>query len=479
MTNNIKYLLLTFIFSLFIIPFNIHATELGEELEEWLETPRSEDALFPSSRKVVVFFEAPEFKNRSGLMRTQAITAERNYITSYLRSEFSEVDSSSNQLRDSANYLWASRAVVTNANRAQVRQLAQKDSVERITVDREMSLEKPIPGRLDVKTNESEYTYGLQLINAPEVWNSGYTGEGVVVGIIDSGIDHDHPDLAGKVLHHKDFTNDASTDDRNGHGTHVAGTIAGGSASGRHIGVAPDVDLVIAKVFDDRGSTSLSILLEAMEWMLDPDENSETNSAPRIVSNSWGGSQFTIGFTNIVRTWKRFEIFPNFAAGNSGPRWFSMGAPGSYPFSYAVGAIDEDSDAAWFSSRGPILWWNRDEHWFPRFHIKPDIAAPGVDTYSSIPDGKYARYSGTSMATPHISGVIALMLQANPDLSVSDIEEILSETASSKGRGDHNNTYGNGIVQADQVVKRSQIWQGKLRSSFLDKDPSQLGWDLH
>lgn len=147
-----------------------------------------------------------------------------------------------------------------------MRALKNDPRVEAVILNKKLSLDKPIQSKQEVKVDESQFTYGLQLMNVPEAWKLGVKGKGVRVGIIDSGIDENHPELQGKVLLSKDFTKDGHTHDRNGHGTHVAGTIAGGNKSGPHIGVAPDAKLIIAKVFNDKGSTDMATLLAAMGW---------------------------------------------------------------------------------------------------------------------------------------------------------------------------------------------------------------------
>jgi subtilisin family serine protease len=286
--------------------------------------------------------------------------------------------------------------------------------------------EKHILGFPDKSTfsvpEAEDYTYGLKNIGVPELRKSypDVTGKGVVVGIIDTGIDPNHPAFKGKKIVFKDFTSQNKKDpyDDNGHGTHVAGTITGLGSLPAY-GIAPDVELVVAKVFSASGGATDSILLEAMEWML--------SQNVRVVSNSWGGSQDDTALENnpynkMVQAWVDKNIFPSFAAGNEGPSSRSVGIPGGLPIAYAVGAVDSADKTASFSSRGPIEWDDVS-------YDKPEICAPGVKVYSSVPGGKYASYSGTSMATPHLSGVVALMLSAKPCLTVEETKKILAETS--------------------------------------------------
>jgi len=446
-------------------------------LEAWNSIPANSQGVADQFKTVIVFVKQPQFKDRSGMPLGVAKQIERQFITDYI-SDIADSALSGTQFatKGNADILWASQAFVTLVDRATLAKIAANPNVEGIVENIVIQLEQPIASTKAVKTDESKQTYGLQKIKAQSAWEQGLTGKGVIVGVIDTGIDETHPDLAGKVILNKDFTKDGNTTDHHGHGTHVSGTIAGGSASGKSIGVAPEAQIMMAKVFDKKGGATMDNLLKAMEWFLDPDGDPNTNDSPRVVSNSWGAnSQFSYGFRNIIRTWKRFEIFPNFAAGNSG-FYFSINAPGAYPFSYAIGAVDENQKVTSFSSRGPTIWW--ESKWYPQFIKKPDVSAPGLDVYSSMPGGKWSRMSGTSMATPHVAGVIALMLQANPDLTVADMQEILDTTAKDLGSNGKDNRYGHGIVQVDQVVERAKSWQRtKYVSFFQDKDPNQWGWD--
>jgi subtilisin family serine protease len=460
--------------------------ELDEKLKNWLSEKSEGHQLTPETKEIIIFIKDPRGqKDLSGMSFVQAFTSHRKSEEAYVQSVSRMLERSYKDLK-SVDRLWASKAVVAPTSKSLLRQLKNDSRIEAIIENEKIYLGEPLKTKGRLTKKETRLTYGLELIKAPEAWSRGLEGENVVVGIIDSGIDHSHPDLEGKIILHQDFTKDGHTNDRNGHGTHVAGTIAGGNASGTQIGVAPKAKLMIAKVFDDRGSTSMATLLKAMEWMLNPDGDPSTSDAPRVVNNSWGAnSQFILGFRNIVQTWRRFQIFPNFAAGNSGPRWMSTGAPARYPFSYAVGAVDESAKVTSFSSRGPSLWlrgWQTEEslpwyeRWMPTLYKKPEISAPGHQVLSALPGGKYGRFSGTSMAAPHIAGVIALMLQANPQLSVDQIEEILNKTTHSlRGEG-RNNATGHGLVQANHAVQAASLVSGQLTDRFVDADLSAWDW---
>jgi len=345
---------------------------------------------------------------------------------------------------------WAANALSATVNDKMLENLKNSDDVAQITLDRVIPFEEPPVVESEVK-DDADWTYGLKKTNVPAVREAyGLTGEGITVGVLDTGIDADHPDLAGKVIAWKDWAGDSEEPkDAHGHGTHCAGTIAGGSDSGRAIGVAPDAKLIIGRIFGDSGSATISGILGAMNWMTDPDGDPETNDAPELISNSWGGRKGSMqqeqGMWNIVKTWRDLGIVPVFAAGNSGPWPNTVGTPGGYPHSFAVGATNGRDNAARFSSRGPIKWEDVE-------YTKPDISAPGVGVLSAKPGGGYQKMSGTSMACPHVAGLTALLLQANPALTVKQVEKVLTETSVDLGDEGLDNTYGHGRIDIKAAV---------------------------
>jgi subtilisin family serine protease len=293
---------------------------------------------------------------------------------------------------------------------------------------------------MDLERN-LEYTYGLENIGLIEMRaaHPELTGEKVVVGIIDSGIDPKHPAFSGKEIVFKDFTaNKSEPYDDNGHGTHVAGTISG--VGSPNFGIAPKVKLVIAKVFSASGSASDSTILAAMEWV--------QTQGVSVVNNSWGGEQDDTDpdtpYNRMVKSWISKNIFPSFAAGNSGPKEGSMSIPGGYLESFAVGSVDDLDKLSRFSSKGPIVWKGSK-------YNKPDICAPGSRVYSSTPNGKYAYFSGTSMATPHVTGVVALLKQADPKMNVSSVWNVL--TTSAKNVNLKVTECGSGRLDANSAVE--------------------------
>ncbi|MFY1615914.1 S8 family serine peptidase [Micromonospora sp. WMMD736] len=260
----------------------------------------------------------------------------------------------------------------------------------------------------------------LTQIDAPDAWKSGYTGKGARVAVLDTGADFTHPDLAGRVVERADFTAEGGDAvDHNGHGTHVASTIAGtGAAShGQRRGVAPDAKLVIGKVLDDHGSGEDSGIILGMEWAA---------GRADVINMSLGGSQADDGNDPLSlavdalskQTGTLFVI----AAGNSGAE---ISSPGSAATALTVGAVDRDDKLAYFSSRGPLV----NSH-----AAKPELVAPGVDIVAARAagtnlqqpiDSYYEAISGTSMASPHAAGAAALLVQRHPDWTGDKIKAAL------------------------------------------------------
>lgn len=260
-------------------------------------------------------------------------------------------------------------------------------------------------------------------IGAPEVWAGGDTGQGVTVAVLDTGIDVAHPDFEGRLGATASFVPDEDITDRNGHGTHVASTVAGtGAASGgAERGVAPGATLAIGKVLSNAGSGFDSWAISGMEW-------AARDQHARIISMSLGSgpsdghdpmSQAVDDLT--AETGALFVI----AAGNAGAE-NSIGSPGAATSALTVGAVDGSDDLASFSSGGPRLGDGA---------IKPEITAPGVNItaarsqFAPEGSGSYQSLSGTSMATPHVAGAAALLLQAHPDLTAQQLKDDLVSTS--------------------------------------------------
>ncbi|UWE10309.1 S8 family serine peptidase [Actinacidiphila bryophytorum] len=260
-------------------------------------------------------------------------------------------------------------------------------------------------------------------IGAPAVWQSGTDGKGVDVAILDSGIDAQHPDLAGQIATSQSFVPGEDTTDHLGHGTHTASTIAGtGAASdGKEKGVAPGSRLLVGKVLGDDGFGDESWIIAGMQWA------AQTQHA-KVVSMSLGSTEVSDGTDPMSQavddlsasTGALFVI----AAGNTGPG--GIGSPGAATSALTVGAVDSADQLAYFSSWGPRSGDGG---------LKPEITAPGVDILaarskdSAEGEGPYITMSGTSMATPHVAGAAALVAQAHPGWTGQQIKDALVSTA--------------------------------------------------
>ncbi len=353
---------------------------------------------------------------------------------------------------------WLVNAIAFSGTPGEIREVAADPAVDtvdvdvkvHVTADAAVSSATPFP---DAGTGD----WGLAAIKVPTVWASyGLRGAGVTIGSIDTGVNASHPDLAGKIVAWHDFANGSPTPiDENGHGTHTAGTLVGGSAGGAPIGVAPDAHLVVARAMGADGVGSGSALLAAAEWMTDPDGNPATADQPSVINNSWSASNANdTWFRPMIRRWLDLGIVPVFAAGNNGPSAGSVASPAGYPEAIAVGASDTDQSIPPFSARGPVIWQNADGLGpaAGTALAKPDLVAPGVGVTSTVGSG-YLAYSGTSMASPHVAGVAALIREANPSLSPQAVGDILRMTADDIGAPGVDPSSGYGQVDALRAVE--------------------------
>lgn len=315
----------------------------------------------------------------------------------------------------------------------------------------------------------SDVTYGLEQINAPDVWEEFETrGEGVTIAVLDSGVDPDHPDVDLYTGNPSDPTYPggwAEFDDRGNllagsephdssdHGTHVSGTAVGGDASGTAIGVAPEAKLIHGKVMDGREGTA-GMLYGGIEWAIEQDAD--------VIGMSLGSECGTYESADIeyVRNAREAGAIPVAAIGNQ--RDCSV-SPGNVYGVIGVGATNSDENV-WYNSGGEVIdtaevWGNDAPVDWPESYVTPSVVAPGVGVYSAVPDDGYRQKRGTSMATPHVAGTIALMQSATDrDLEADEIETVLRETAwKPVWEDEHPDTrYGDGIVDAyaavDEVV---------------------------
>ena len=296
----------------------------------------------------------------------------------------------------------------------------------------------------------------------------GYTGKGVLVGDVDTGIDYNNPALGGgfgpsyRVIGGYDFANlDNDPMDDNGHGTHVAGIIgANGGDSLR--GVAPGVKFLAVKVLDANGSGYFSSVIAGIEYCLDPDNNPQTDDAVDIINMSFGGTATSDNpVDSAVANATRAGVLCVIAAGNSGQAGYgTIGSPGTSESALTVGACDSINRIAYFSSLGPDPIHSL---------IKPEVVAPGVRILSTVLNNKTASWSGTSMATPHVTGVAALLAQEHPLWPPEKLRAAIINSAHSAGDSVSVFAEGKGCVDALAAAEaRMVVEPGVVSFGYVD-----------
>jgi uncharacterized repeat protein (TIGR01451 family) len=369
-------------------------------------------------------------------------------------------------------------------------ELAQRDDVERIVANYPLvplwnsgeSTALPASGLGGLHPGN----WNLDLVDAGRVWDElGITGEGAVVAGIDTGVDWTHPALQTRyrgygpaaIDHNYNWFDPSSTlypggdlgpsrsvapfDDGN-HGTHTMGTMVGdGGAPGTQVGMAPGAEWIAISLNELSiwGSVSDDIMgQKAFQWMLCPTDLSgdlataDCSKAPDAVNNSWGSANPADDtFRPAIQALRAAGIAPVFAAGNPSAGVGSIGSPGSIPEAITVGATDVDDKVASFSGRGPSFYEGEQ---------KPELVAPGVDINSTVPGGGYSgpTRSGTSMAAPHVAGLVALMVSADlqdgyRDFNVDELERFMERTAVDLGDPGPDDDYGSGRIDAFDAVR--------------------------
>lgn len=354
--------------------------------------------------------------------------------------------------------LWIANSFAIDASDAEIKRISRLPNVAEVKKSEyKVFIEKDIDKKT-VKNDPAVIQWGIQKVRAPEVWQQfRIDGAGVLVGVLDTGIDGKHPAFAGKIMGFKDFTPEAVAEpfDGQGHGTHVCGSVAGSNG----VGVAPGARLIVGRVFDTKGGTTEDVLLSAMQWMLDPDGIPETNDGPRLINNSWGSNDsVNKTFWVAVENWVNAGILPVFAAGNNGMWGGKVGTPAAFPHSWAVAATTKTDTLAYFSSQGPVAWDGTPL-------MKPDIAAPGDQIISCAIGGGLVSNSGTSMACPHMAGVAALMFQADPTLTLDQVRLIAEENAKDLGAAGKDGKFGSGLVDSYKIVEKI-LQNSGLASAF-------------
>lgn len=403
-----------------------------------------------------------------GATHEQRVETMRSHAAT-VRTPFEQFANSNPHVEIDREFWLANALVVTvDTDRVPLQRLVDVEHVERVhpnyaiepvdatasaaTIQPSESQPTPTYPQISTADTGDETTYGLQLMNVPSVWDQT-KGEGTKIAVLDTGVDPDHPDIDIDPANWNDWETDGTErsttpQDYGSHGTHVSGTAVGGSASGVHIGVAPDAELYHGAALNQDCDTScggtVAQVIAGMEWAVEEDVD--------VISMSLGRADYIDEFIVEVRNAEAAGVVVVAAAGNSGDGTSS--SPGNVYDAISVGATDQNDNIADFSSSESIDtdtdWEDPPADW-PDEYTVPTVAAPGVATVSAIPNGEYAAFNGTSMATPHVSGTVALMQASTPDdLTPAEIRSALETTA--VDTGDTQVRQGAGRIDAAAAV---------------------------
>ncbi|MFI6516991.1 S8 family serine peptidase [Spirillospora sp. NPDC050679] len=374
---------------------------------------------------------------------------------------------------------WAVNAIhVRGVSEKDARELAAMPGVAEIRRSRTYKVQQPVASK---EANAAQgLAWGLSDVHADQVWEkTGRRGEDIVIANVDTGVQYDHPALVrqyrgagadGTFSHDYNWFDPSGVCrsklpcDNNQHGTHTMGTMVGDDGKGNQIGVAPGAKWIAAKGCESSACSDAN-LLAASEWMLAPTDrdgrNPDPARRPDIVNNSWGTPPSNDPvFEDVQQAWAAAGIMGVWANGNEGPACATSGAPGSRTLNYSVGAYDAQHKVASFSSRGS----GQDGE------IKPNISAPGVAIRSAVPGGGYNELDGTSMATPHVAGAIALLWSARPEYAhdlagtraLLDVSAVDTADDQCGGMAADNNVYGEGRLDALALIETGTAGLGSL-----------------
>jgi len=372
--------------------------------------------------------------------------ATQNRIRALLRSRLSE-----GKVTD-VQYFWIFNGLAVTATAEVIQEIAALPEVSAITPNE--TIQAPA-------LNESLATpeTNLSVIKAPDLWQLGYQGQGIIVANMDTGVDFNNTDLNAKWRGGTNSWFDPNGEhlsvptDYNGHGTWVMGVMVGGDMGGTTVGVAPAAQWIAVKIFNDRGSATVAGIHAGYQWLLDPDGNPATADAPHVVNNSWTYQSpgCNLEFDLDLQSLFAAGIVPVFAAGNYGPNPGTSVSPSNNPFGFAVGGTDNNDFIYTSSSRGPS---NCNESQA----IYPEIVAPGVNIHTTDLFNLYTDATGTSLAAPHVAGGLALLLNAFPNLLASEQESALLNSAEDLGIAGPDNEFGYGrldLLSAYQWIENN------------------------
>ena len=499
---------------LVLMTFGLYGFSQNEVVTDVIEKELREEMAVRGSNELISVnivmkaqYDQQEMRRKSSVYTTKA--EKRNFVVNELKS-FSEATQSS-VMAEIANLskaypvedvksFWIANMINCKVTKEVIEELALNDDILILGYNKKQHLlfdeETPVPVE-----GAKGLTQNIIQVNADDVWEAGYTGEGVVVAVIDSGVNYNHLDLADHLWdggpefphHGYDFTNnDNDPMDDNGHGTHCSGTVCGDGTAGTQTGMAPNATLMCVKMLDSEGSGYLAESIDGIQFAV------EHGADVLSMSFGWsgGGSESVrISYRNTLTNALEAGVVAAVSAGNEGnklnkyPVPNNVGAPGNCPPPWlhpdqtllggtscvvCVGAVDYDDEAAYFTSHGPVTWQSISGFWDYPYNpgiglIRPDVSAPGVDIVSLNYSGNtgYTTMSGTSMAAPCVAGVMCLMLSKNYDLTPAEVDEIL-ETTGVQLTATKSNLTGSCRVDAMAAVDAISVGPVKFHNAYVD-----------
>lgn len=451
-------LLYTVVITLAIIVPKATANSITPKLESILQELGDEDevSVIVSLRERV---DLSTFKEEKGhRLRTRLIKAlkRKAHLTQKPLSLFLNKNGVRNIKR-----LWLINSMAFTAKAAAIDRLRGRVEIASVRLDYTIHLPETL------YTSGSPAEWNINIIDAPELWNLGFTGGGIVVSSMDTGVDLDHPDVnsqwrGGENSWYDPHGEHNSPYDNHGHGTQTMGIMVGGDANGTVIGVAPDASWIAVKIFDNAGDAQFSDIHLGFQWLLDPDGDPNTDDAPDVVNNSWGipdhVDECVLEFYDDIQALKTAGLAVVFAAGNEGHDPNTSLSPANYDNSFGVGSVDIEKNIDGSSSRGPSPCSGQ---------LFPTVVAPGVNIKTAdltlMSQNPYAYVLGTSFAAPHVSGAMALLMEAFPALSLAELEDALILSAEDLGPAGGDYDYGYGLINLSAAYVL-------LESSFCSAD---------
>ena len=412
--------------------------------------------------------------------KRQAVIKELKNFSAETQHEVFSIIKSSESKNEVTNVVshWLTNAITCTATKDVIEELAKRDDILLIGYNGDRNALLGEASGEAVRASK-EITENVVQVNAPKVWDLGYTGKGVLVAILDTGVNYEHPDLADHLWDggsqypnhgYNSYDNNKITMDNRGHGTHCAGTICGDGSGEKRTGVAPNVTLMCVKALNDNGNTNANAIVSGMEFAVE--------HGAQVLSMSLGIANSSIADRTMLRqtcvNTLEAGVIASIAAGNEGesinntPAPNNVRVPSSCPAPWihpdqqenaggtscvvSVGAVDKKDKVASISSRGPVTWQETSYADYPYEPgiglIRPDVCAPGKDIISlNYNSNGYTKMTGTSMATPCVAGIICLMLEKNPELTPAEISMLLETTAVKLAEKKNNDT-GSGRVDA-------------------------------